>query len=229
MTLRKEAIIKAVALAVLLVLLVFLTRSDMFRENMTKESIGSLLESAGWIAPILFIALFGIGSSMLVPATVFVALGAFLFGTWWGFVFSVLGATLAAMLSFLLARTLGHEFAQHFFGETVKKYDKKISENGFVTVFYMRMLLLPFAPLNYGCGLTRVAFRDYVVGTFIGIIPSIFFVTFLFSSISEVILEYGFFSFESLTAFFSWRILLAGVLFLLSLCIPLLLRKHWKK
>jgi uncharacterized membrane protein YdjX (TVP38/TMEM64 family) len=33
--------------------------------------------------------------------------------------------------------------------------------------------MLPFDAVNFGCGLTAVRHRDYAVGTFIGILPSL--------------------------------------------------------
>lgn len=37
----------------------------------------------------------------------------------------------------------------------------------------MRLIMLPFDAVNFGCGLTAVRHRDYAVGTFIGILLSL--------------------------------------------------------
>jgi uncharacterized membrane protein YdjX (TVP38/TMEM64 family) len=37
----------------------------------------------------------------------------------------------------------------------------------------MRLIMLPFDAVNFGCGLTAIRQRDYAIGTFIGILPSL--------------------------------------------------------
>jgi uncharacterized membrane protein YdjX (TVP38/TMEM64 family) len=37
----------------------------------------------------------------------------------------------------------------------------------------MRLIMLPFDAVNFGCGLTAIRHCDYAVGTFIGILPSL--------------------------------------------------------
>mgnify|MGYP000675009043 CR=1 FL=1 len=37
----------------------------------------------------------------------------------------------------------------------------------------MRLIMLPFDAVNFGCGLTAIRHRDYALGTFIGILPSL--------------------------------------------------------
>jgi uncharacterized membrane protein YdjX (TVP38/TMEM64 family) len=37
----------------------------------------------------------------------------------------------------------------------------------------MRLIMLPFDAVNFGCGITAVRHRDYAIGTFIGILPSL--------------------------------------------------------
>jgi uncharacterized membrane protein YdjX (TVP38/TMEM64 family) len=42
-----------------------------------------------------------------------------------------------------------------------------------MTVLIMRLILLPFDAVNYGCGLTSMRQRDFAIGTFIGILPAL--------------------------------------------------------
>ena len=37
----------------------------------------------------------------------------------------------------------------------------------------MRLIMLPFDAVNFGCGLTAIRHRYYAIGTFIGILPSL--------------------------------------------------------
>ena len=55
--------------------------------------------------------------------------------------------------------------------------------------------MLPFFPfnaVNFGCGLTGIRFRDYVLATAIGIVPGTFVYQFLFAKFGRRILTEGF-------------------------------------
>ncbi|MEJ2521224.1 MAG: VTT domain-containing protein, partial [Desulfuromonadales bacterium] len=72
------------------------------------------------------------------------------------------GAMLGASAAFVIGRTLGREFAASLVGDRLRKYDEAIERNGFATVLYLRLIYFPFTPMNFGMGLTRVRFLDYV-------------------------------------------------------------------
>ena len=51
--------------------------------------------------------------------------------------------------------------------------DARLAQHGFATVLVLRLLLCMTPPLNFALGATRVRWRDYVLGTAIGITPGI--------------------------------------------------------
>ena len=61
-----------------------------------------------------------------------------------------------------------------------------LNDNGFATVLYLRLIYFPFTPLNFGMGLTKVRFRDYFIGTGLGIIVGTFIFTFFVGTLREV-------------------------------------------
>jgi uncharacterized membrane protein YdjX (TVP38/TMEM64 family) len=93
---------------------------------------------------------------------------------------------LGASAAFVIGRTLGREFAASLVGDRLKKYDEAIERNGFATVLYLRLVYFPFTPLNFGMGLTRVRFWDYVAGTGLGIVVGTFIFTFFIGTLKEV-------------------------------------------
>jgi uncharacterized membrane protein YdjX (TVP38/TMEM64 family) len=52
--------------------------------------------------------------------------------------------------------------------------------------------LFPFNAVNFGCGLTGIRLRDYVLATAIGIVPGTFVYQFLFAKFGRRILTEGF-------------------------------------
>jgi len=70
---------------------------------------------------------------------------------------------------------------------------QRIREHGFTGLLIVRLLpLFPFNAVNFGCGLTGIRLRDYVLATAIGIVPGTFVYQFLFAKFGRKILTEGF-------------------------------------
>ncbi len=85
-----------------------------------------------------------------------------------------LGSTGAATAAFLLGRTLARGWVEARVAERplFRALDAAVAEGGFKIVLLTRLSpLLPFFLLNYAFGLTRVKLRDYVLASWIGMLP----------------------------------------------------------
>ncbi len=222
---HRAALIKAVLLLIFIVAAVVTVRFTGIRDFLTVEKLGSLLAAAGVWAPLAFILIYAIGVCLFIPGTLLTTLGAAIFGPYWGFVYVWMAAMLWATGAFLIGRYLGREFAASLIGDRLKKYDEAIARNGFATVLYLRLVYFPFTPMNFGMGLTKVRFRDYLRGTGLGILVGTFIFTFFIGTIKEVWAtgQWG--------QLLSWRIFFSLGLFIFSLFIPKIISKLkvWEK
>jgi len=85
-----------------------------------------------------------------------------------------LGSTLAATCAFLLGRTLARGWVEARMERQplFKALDAAVAENAFKIVLLTRLSpLLPFVVLNYAYGLTKVKLRDFVLASWIGMLP----------------------------------------------------------
>ena len=85
-----------------------------------------------------------------------------------------LGSTLAATCAFLLGRTLARGWVEARMEKQplFKALDAAVAENAFKIVLLTRLSpLLPFVVLNYAYGLTKVKLRDFVLASWIGMLP----------------------------------------------------------
>jgi uncharacterized membrane protein YdjX (TVP38/TMEM64 family) len=213
------ALIKAMLLLMFIVAAVAMVRFTGVREFLTVEKLGAWLAAAGVWAPLAFILVYAVGVCLFIPGTLLTTLGAAIYGPYWGFVYVWVAAMLGAAGAFLIGRYLGREFAASLIGDRLKKYDDAIARNGFATVLYLRLVYFPFTAMNFGMGLTRVRFRDYLWGTGLGILVGTFIFTFFIGTIKEVWAsgQWG--------ELLSWKVLFSLGLFIFSLFIPKIIGK----
>lgn len=220
---ENKAKIKALLLLIFIVAAVTVIRFTPARDFLTKESLSVFLEKAGLWAPLVYVLFYTAGICLFLPGTLLTAIGAAVFGPYWGFVYVWIGAMLGAGASFWIGRTLGREFAASLIGDQFKKYDDTIERNGFATVLYLRLVYFPFTPMNFGMGLTKVHFHDYIVGTGLGIIVGTFIFTFFIGTLKEVMMSGNWGELLTFRVFFSIG------LFVFSFFIPRLIKRIKKE
>jgi len=216
---RRAAILKAVILILFVAAAVVTVRFIGVRDFLTVEKLGAWLAAAGFWAPLAFILVYSAGVCLFIPGTLLTALGAAIFGPYWGFVYVWVAAMMGAAGAFLIGRYLGREFAASLIGDKLKKYDDAIEHNGFATVLYLRLVYFPFTPMNFGMGLTKVRFRDYIWGTGLGILAGTFIFTFFVGTVKEV------WATGQWANLLTWKVFFSLGLFAFSLFIPKIINK----
>jgi len=220
---RRTAIIKASILVAFIIAAIYVIRFTSLKEFLTREALGRFLETAGFWAPLAFILVYALGICLFVPGTLLTALGAAIFGAYWGFLYVWIGAMAGASAAFWIGRTLGREFAASLIGDRLKKYDDAIERNGFAAVLYLRLVYFPFTAMNFGMGLTKVRFRDYFWGTGLGIPVGTFILTFFIGTLK------GVWASGHWGSLFSFKVFLSVGLFVFSLFIPKIIKKVKKE
>ncbi|MEE4243201.1 MAG: VTT domain-containing protein, partial [Desulfopila sp.] len=99
------------------------------------------------------------------------------------------------------------------------RFDDAIERNGFATVLYLRLMYFPFTPMNFGMGLTKVRFGDYILGTGLGILVGTFIFTFFIGTLRDV------WASGRWDELLSWKVAFSLGLFVFSFFIPKLLKK----
>jgi uncharacterized membrane protein YdjX (TVP38/TMEM64 family) len=220
---RRGAVIKALVFVVFILAAIYVIRFTQVKEFFTQAALSKFLETAGMWAPVFFILAYAVGVCLFVPGTLLTALGAAIFGAYWGFLYVWIGAMVGSSAAFWIGRTLGREFAASMIGDRLRKYDDAIARNGFATVLYLRLVYFPFTAMNFGMGLTKVRFWDYFAGTGLGIIVGVFIFTFFIGALKEIWASGQWGQLLSFKVFFS-----VG-LFVFSFFIPKIIKKLGKQ
>ena len=171
-------LIKAILLFVVIAVLLFAVKHSGISQYLAPDFAQEKVASFGLWAPVAFIGLFILVTVTFLPATPLDFVAGALFGTAAGVLYVVIGATIGATIAFVFTRTLGRGFVEKFVEsrfQKLKKYDNKVEKHGLKVMLFLRLIpIFPFNGLNFAMGLTKIRFRDYVVGTAIGIIPGTF-------------------------------------------------------
>ena len=125
---------------------------------------GALILGAGYIPAAL----------LFVPGSLLTLGAGFVFGVGVGTVAVSLGSTLGAAATFLLGRKFARRAieAKVFSNPRFHALDQAVKREGFKIVLLMRLSpVFPFNLLNYAFGLTQISFRDYVLASWIGMLP----------------------------------------------------------
>lgn len=216
---RRRAVIKAAVLVLFIITTIVVVRFTPMREYLTAERFHLLLETAGSWAPLAYVFIYATGVCLFLPGTLLAALGAAIFGPYSGLVYVWLGAMIGSSMAFFIGRHLGREFVASLIGDRLKKYDDAIERNGFATVLYLRLIYFPFTPMNFGMGLTKVRFWDYLSGTALGIIVGTFIFTFFVGAVKDVWVR------GQLGELLSWKVFFSLALFVFSFFIPKIVQR----
>ncbi|MFM2374630.1 MAG: hypothetical protein RLZZ234_625 [Candidatus Parcubacteria bacterium] len=161
----------------------FLPNFDDIRAS--KDMLHALAERNQILAPFVFSLVYVAVVALSLPlATPLSLLAGFLFGAVLGTFLVVQGATIGAVLIFLLARF----FFRDFFEAKVQKFQVKVPSFGtFSDVLVARLIpAVPFSLINIVAGLTRVSLRSYTMATFFGIMPFSFVYVYAGQRIGEI-------------------------------------------
>ena len=146
------------------------------------------IKDLGWLGVVIFICIYNIATIIFIPGSLLTIGGGVIYGVWLGSIYVFIASTLGATLAFLI----GRYFARGWISQkihnhmTFRAIDAAIAKEGFKIVFLARLSpIFPFNMLNYAFGVTRVALRDYILGS-IGMIPATVMYVYLGSLIMDI-------------------------------------------
>lgn len=147
--------------------------------------LANFLGTSQW-GPILFLGLYTVRPLFLFSAAVLSIGGGAIFGAAWGIGLTILGSNLGASLAYFIGRFFGGDVLQlegsSALGPTtkdgrasehsgLKKYVAGMRENSFETIFFMRLMYLPYDLVNYLAGFLKINFFQFLGATILGSVP----------------------------------------------------------
>jgi uncharacterized membrane protein YdjX (TVP38/TMEM64 family) len=126
--------------------------------------------AANPLAPVIFIALQIAASLLFVPRTILGVAAGLLFGFVWGAVWAITGAMAGAALGFALVRWFGAAGVLDT-SPGIGKLVERAEHGGWRAVAILRLTPLPHSVANTLLAMTNLSWRDYLIGSFFGMLP----------------------------------------------------------
>ena len=144
------------------------------------------------LAPLGVLAAYVAGGLLVIPVTVLIAVTAFVFGPITAITYSLAGATLSAALSYAVGRRLGREAVRRIAGSRLNELSRRLARRGLLAVVLARTLpIAPYTIINVVAGASHIGWRDFLLGTMLGLLPGIVLTSIFVDRIVDAVLHPG--------------------------------------
>lgn len=166
-------LVLAVYVAILIGLAVLWRRPDMrhWLEPQSLSEQGRLLLATP-LGPLAVLAGYVLAVLLGVPVLLLITVGALVFTPWPGMAYALCGMVVGATVTYGIGRYTGAQTMDRWTKGRLALLSRHLQRRGLVTMIVVRVMpVAPFIMVNLVAGALRVKLRDYVLGTFVGLLP----------------------------------------------------------
>lgn len=174
-----QTLLKGAGLLVAVVLLGtmwhLLQRYELLTQAHLSELIGYVRQwrTAPWMFAAVM-ATYAIALLVMFPLSLLVVVTGLLFGPIWGVAYATLGTLTSSVVSYWVGHWLGREALMRYGGRHLRGLSGYLSQRGIRTMTVINLLpLAPFTLTNMLAGAFHLKFRDYMIGSTLGIVPGL--------------------------------------------------------
>jgi phosphatidylserine/phosphatidylglycerophosphate/cardiolipin synthase-like enzyme/uncharacterized membrane protein YdjX (TVP38/TMEM64 family) len=166
--------VKVIAAIAVIAGLAAMWRYTPLAEWITAEHIATLageFAQAPW-APFALMAAYAPASVVMFPRALITLFAVVAFDAWLGFTFAMTGILLAALLTYLAGMRFDRTTVRLLAGEKVDRVVRVLRHRGLFAMTALRLVpLAPFAVEGVVAGAIRIKLFDFMMGTFLGMLP----------------------------------------------------------
>lgn len=169
-------------LCLLAIILVAFWQYSALSEYSDPEQLSRALArvSASPVAGAIVVAAFILGSFVVFPATALIAATGIALDPWPALIWATVGSLAGAIVNYGLVRLMPQRLVDRWFGPWTRRMGRRFERGGIVSVMIARNIpIAPYTLVNVVAGAAGIRFRDYVVGTLLGMGPTILALTIL--------------------------------------------------
>lgn len=188
-----RTLIRLFALIAMLIVLAILWRYLVGTGVLTVDRLESwvsrldTVQTSPWMIPGIAVV-YVLSLLLAFPLTVLVVLTGMLFGPWWGLLYAAVGTLSSSVVTFWVGHFIGREALERHGGRHLNAMSVYMGQRGIRTMVLINLLpLAPFTFTNLMAGAFNMHFGRYMLGSTIGIVPGLTFVTVLGGQASRIL------------------------------------------
>lgn len=167
---RKRAFVRLGVLAVFLIVLAIVAERVGVAEHLSRERIRALIDGLGPLGVLAFVGLFVVGELAHVPGFVFIGAAILAYGRVVGGLVGYGGALIAMAVGFVVVRAFVGQALGAIRRPIVVRALAWVEARPILAVAGLRSVLWMTPTLTYVLALSPVRFRDYMLGTALGLV-----------------------------------------------------------
>jgi phospholipase D1/2 len=188
-TMLRKALIRLAVIVVGLLCLAALWRwgpLSQYADAAALEAWSEALRSE-WTTAGAMLAAFVIGGQLMFPVLVLIIATGLILGPLEGLLVAACGSLLSAAIGYGVGALLGRKTLNRLSGGRLDRVSRQLARRGVLSVIVIRLLpLAPFTLVNMVAGASHISFRDFALGTTIGMAPGIVAITLFSGQLGEV-------------------------------------------
>jgi len=165
--LRRYERLLAVALFLGVLLMVFEVSG--LRDHFNLASIRQLILQHRIGGLMLFVLLFSLGNLIQIPGWVFLAAAVLTLGRAWGGAVTYVAAATSCAFTFVTIRALGGDALRLLKNRVAVRILRELDAHPIGSVALLRILFQTVPALNYALAMSGIRFRNYLIGTLLGL------------------------------------------------------------
>lgn len=143
---------------------------DWIDPQATIERLGHL--RGEWIAPVVVVAIYTVAGLVLFPVTLLIIATGATFGAMHGFAYGLLAAETSALINFAIGHHLGRNAIRNLSHRWISRISRRLARQGLLAMITLRVVpVAPFGVINLVAGASHIRFRDFALGTLLGMAP----------------------------------------------------------
>jgi uncharacterized membrane protein YdjX (TVP38/TMEM64 family) len=202
---RTSELLIALVIVIILAIVVFKFKDILFNQ----QNLISAIKALGIWGPIILIAIIIIqGILSIFPIAILFFAAGVLYGGLFGAIYSIIGYTFGAIITFYLAKKYGRDLERKWVAKKkTEHFEKILKRRGAIGVFLGRILVIfPADVVSFAAGIAEIKIKKFVIATILGVLPIILAVTFLGTAIISYLSN-------------KWVLAIVGIIFITILII----------
>lgn len=140
-------------------------------DRLTVDGVQAAMREAGAWGGALFVGTFCVGELVHVPGLVFVAVAVLSYGPLLGGFVAFFGALVSLTVTFFVIRSVGGKPLTRIKGARFQWWMARLEARPVRTIALLRLVFILSPPLNYALALSGIRYREYLVGSALGLLP----------------------------------------------------------